>query len=258
MKTFLALAVSAAIVSSPVFAHSSDSDCDVNLDGNLRYDKGLLEVETDDGTVFSIDKSHKLYVDGNAYTLNAKQQRAVSDYYQNISDAIPMTVNIATEGLQLASSAVSEVFAELLGDDDIVRDFDELFTELSDEINTRFYDSEGGYRVDTREFNDDDWMSSTWEDRFEERVESLVEQSIGRILISVGQELVWEGGDIDAFANKMERFGENIEDKVEHQAEALEDKAEELCHVLRKADKAENELQSQISQLASLNVLDID
>ncbi|MCW8109640.1 YggN family protein [Alteromonas ponticola] len=258
MKTLIALTTSAAILSAPVFAHRSDSDCDVSLDGNLRYHQGVLEIESDNGTTFTINQAHELYVESKKLELNATQQRAVSDYYENISDAIPMTVTIAMEGLQLASSAVSEVFAELLGDNDIVRDFDELFTELSSEINTRFYDENGGYRVDTREFNDDDWMSSTWEDRFEERVESLVEQSIGRIMIAVGKEMVWEGGDIDAFADKMERFGENIENKVEHQAEALEDKAEELCHILKKADNAEDRLQSSIGELASLNVLEID
>ncbi len=258
MKTLLTLTVSAVLLSAPVYAHNTDSDCDVNLDGNIRYNQGILEVDTDNHTTFTIDRSHVLRIDNEEIELTAKQQRAVSDYYENISVAIPLTVNIATEGLQLASSAVSEVFAELLGDDDIVDDFDALFTELSEEINTRFYDSDGGYRVDTSEFNNDEWMSSTWEDRFEQRVESLVEQSIGRILISVGKEMVWEGGDIDAFATKMERFGENIEDKVERQAEALEDKADELCHVLKKADAAENDMQASINGLESLNVLDVD
>ncbi len=258
MKTLLALTVSAVLLSSPVYAHNTDSDCDVNLDGHIRYSQGILEVETDNGTLFTIDQSHVLRIDNKEVELSSKQQRAVSDYYESISEAIPMTVHIATEGLQLASSAVSEVFAELLGDDDIVDDFDALFTELSEEINTRFYDTNGGYRVDTSEFNNDEWMSSSWENRFEQKVESLVEQSIGRILISVGKEMVWEGGDIDAFANKMERFGENIEDKVERQAEGLEDKANELCHVLKKADAAENDMQASITGLESLNVLDVE
>ncbi|MCW8092678.1 DUF2884 family protein [Alteromonas sp. ASW11-130] len=258
MKLFFALTMTTAMLTTPVFAHNYEADCDVNLEGNISYNRGVLEIETDNGTVLTINQSHNLLIDGKELELNAKQQGAVSDYYENISDAIPMTVNIATEGLQLASGAVSEVFVELLGDSEIVRDFDDLFTEISTEVKARFYDTDGGYRVDTREFNDDGWMNSTWENRFEERVESLVEESIGQILISVGQEMLWENGDIDAFVEKMERFGDNIEEKVERQAETLEDKAEELCHVLKKADKAEYEMQSSIAELASLNVLNID
>jgi uncharacterized membrane protein len=255
MKTILAITIATTLASIPAVAHDFETDCDIDLNGNLRFENRVLEIETDNGTHFTIDDKHVLRVKGEVIDLNSDQQRAVENYYERINESIPMTVSIATEGLQLASTAVSEVFAELLGDDEIVTEFDALFTELSEEINTRFYDKKGGYRVDTREFNHDEWMSSTWENHFEEKVDSLVEQSIGKILISVGKEMVWEGGDIDAFADKMERFGENIENKVEDRAEALEDKAEDLCTVLQKADKAENEIQKSISELASLNVL---
>ena len=55
----------------------------------------------------------------------------------------------------------------------------------------------------------------------------------------------------------MERFGEQIEQKVEYQAEALEDRAEELCATLAKVDRAENHLQMNIKQLSSLDVIQV-
>jgi hypothetical protein len=70
--------------------------------------------------------------------------------------------------------------------------------------------------------------------------------------------MLWEGGDMSEFEQKMERWGEDLEHRLESQAAALEEKGDALCEVLKKADYAEGKMQASISGLDDLNLLDID
>ncbi|WP_414828536.1 DUF2884 family protein [Alteromonas sp. H39] len=262
MKTRTTLSIIAAgmLVSGAVNAHAefNNDHCDVELDGNIQYYKGLLTVDMNNGSTMTITDDYELTINGESVSLTSEQQRWVEDYYDQIDTAIPMTLNIAAEGLEIASTAVGEVFGELLGaDDEMVREFDDLFTGLSQEMKTRFYDAQGNIRVNSNEFNQPGWFDNAWENEFEARIESLVSQSVGRIMVAIGTEMMFGDGDMTAFEQKMERFGESIENRVEKQARALEDDAEALCAVLAKADYAEKQMQKHIDGLDDLNLLDM-
>ncbi|MEC8375189.1 MAG: DUF2884 family protein, partial [Pseudomonadota bacterium] len=96
------------------------------------------------------------------------------------------------------------------------------------------------------------------EQEFEAELESLVSESMGRILIALGTQMLWEGGDMSEFEQRMETWGEDLEFRLESQAAALEEKADALCEVLQKADYAEGQMQATISGLDDLNLLDME
>lgn len=252
-KPLLSIAmVSAMLVSTPIFA--VDTSCDIELDGHIQYYQGLLTVDMDNGTTMTIDKTHQLLVNGDTISLNNEQQQWVSTYYSNIDTAIPMTLDIANEGLKVASIAVSEVFSELLGDDHaLTEDFDAMFISLNEKLDASFYDDNGNIKVDSSEFDESNWIDEAWE----EEIESLISESMGRILIAIGTEMLWSGGDMDEFEHKMEAFGEDIESRIEAQTAALEVKGDALCKVLQQADYAENKMQSAIPGLDGLNVINM-
>ena len=128
-KQLLPLAITTALFAPAAFAH--DTSCDMELEGNIQYHHGLLTVDMNNGGSFSIDETHTLTINGERANLDHDQQAWVSTYYDNIDTAIPMTLNIASEGLAIASLAVTEVFGELLGaDSGITDDFDTLFLGL--------------------------------------------------------------------------------------------------------------------------------
>ncbi len=260
-KHVLASIISASLLASAsATAHVEfDNECDVDLSGNISYHQGLLKVELDKRNTMTIDENHVVSLNGDELDLDADQQEWAADYYGHIQEAIPLTISIATEGLEIASVTVTEVFGELLGtDDDLIEDFHTLFGEMNDEIQANFYDANGEFQFDSEDLDEDGWMSDTWENEFEEKVEEMIEKSMGKILIAVGTEMLWSGGDTDEFEAKMENFGESIEARVEERAQELEVKAEELCKVLAKADYAENRLADSVPELADLDLLDID
>ena len=260
-KLLLSVAVTSALISGHAFAHDTsfqNNSCDMELDGHIQYYQGDLTVQMDNGSVMTIDAQHNMTINGESVSLDSEQQRWVSEYYNNIDIAIPMTLTIASEGLQIANVAVTEVFTELLGGDQMGDDFNELFNSLETKLNTSFYDDAGNIRVDSTKFDEPGWFDESWEQEFETQIESLISESMGRILIAVGTQMLWEGGDMSEFEQKMERWGEDLEYRLESQAASLEEKGEALCKVLKKADYAEGKMQASISGLDDLNLLDID
>jgi uncharacterized coiled-coil protein SlyX len=260
-KLLVSAAVASALLSGQAMAHDThfqNNSCDVELDGHIQYYQGDLTVKMDSGNVVKIDQYYNLTLNGKDVALDSDQQRWVTEYYDSIDMAIPMTLTIASEGLKIANVAVSEVFTELLGDNTMDDDFQALFTSLETKLSTSFYDDAGNLRVDSTEFEEPGWFDESWEQEFEAELESLVSESMGRILIALGTQMLWEGGDMSEFEQRMETWGEDLEFRLESQAAALEEKADALCEVLQKADYAEGQMQATISGLDDLNLLDME
>lgn len=247
------LAATLACSSLPVFAHQ----CNVELHGNMSLENKILTVELDNNSRLIIDQNKTLFIDNQAISLNAEQQSWVNNYYDGINQAAPQAASIATDAVALASTAVNEVFTELLGSDNrALAELSEKLQSLDKQIQYNFYAENGDIRLSSEDFKNGEFFGDQWEDQFEQAIEEVVTDSLGHLMVAIGTQMLFSGGDMDAFEAKMERFGEQMEDKIEFQASALEGKAEQLCDTLRKVDYAEQQLQ-QLKDLRSLDVIEI-
>ena len=241
--------------SLPVLALSSNNKCNVELNGNMQLENNVLAVTLDSDAYMTIDQDKILYIDGTALTLNMRQQGWVDDYYDGINQAVPQAAAIAADAIALASTALNEVFTELLGADNIaLTDLSKKLRHLDQQIHYNFYTDNGDIRLYSHSFEDGEFFGEQWEAQFEETIKHLVADSIGHVMVAIGTQLIFNGEDVHKFDQKMERFGEQIEQKVKYQATALEKKADVLCLTLTKVDFAETQLQ-QIKQLARLDVI---
>ena len=243
-----------ACCSLPAFANQ----CNVELNGNMQLENNILSVKLDNDTRLTIDQDRILYVDNKALTLDNQQQRWVNNYYDGINQAAPQAAAIATDAVALASTALNEVFTELLGSDNsALADLSDKLRNLDKQIHYNFYAENGDIRLYSESFENGEFFGEQWETQFEDAIEDLVTDSIGHLMVAIGTQLIFSGGDMAEFEQKMDRFGEQMEQKVEYQAEALEDQAEELCATLAKVDMAENQLQMNIKALSSLDVIQV-
>ncbi|MBU3005124.1 YggN family protein [Paraglaciecola arctica] len=253
MRTTI-LAVALTCCSVPALANQ----CNVEFSGNMQLENNVLAVTLDNNTQLTIAEDKTLYVDGVALTLDTQQQLWVDNYYDGISQAAPQAAAIATEAVALASTALNEVFTELLGTDNTaLADLSDKLQDLDQQIQYNFYSENGDIRLHSESFENGEFFGHQWEAQFEDAIESLVTESIGHIMVAIGTQLIFNGGDMDRFEQKMERFGEQMEQKIEYQAEALEEQAEQLCTTLAKVDTAENQLQMHIKQLSGLDVIQV-
>ncbi|WP_339720859.1 DUF2884 family protein [uncultured Paraglaciecola sp.] len=253
MRTMI-IAGALACCSLPVLANQ----CNVEFNGNMQLENNVLEVTLANNTRLSIAQDKILYVDGVALTLDTQQQHWVDNYYDGINQAAPQAAAIATDAVALASTALNEVFTELLGTDNTaLAELSDKLHDLDHQIQYNFYAENGDIRLHSGSFENGEFFGEQWEAQFEDAIEGLVTESIGHIMVAIGTQLIFNGGDMDKFEQKMQRFGEQMEQKIEYQAEALEEQSEQLCDTLVKVDDAENQLQMHIKQLSSLDVIQV-
>ncbi|MFT2092337.1 DUF2884 family protein [Paraglaciecola sp. 2405UD69-4] len=234
------------------------NQCDIELDGELKLEDKVLQVQVDRRNKLTITADKTLYINNQAISLTSEQQEWVDDYYNGINQAVPQAANIATDAVALASSAMNEVFGELLGADSyVIQDLSDKLYDLEQQVHYNFYGDNGNIRINSNTFEDGEFMGTQWEQEFEETIEELVAESIGHIMVALGTQIIFGGGDLDEFEHKMEHFGQRIEHKFETQATSLEANTNALCYTLTKVDVAENNLQKSIRQLRNLDILHI-
>jgi hypothetical protein len=157
----------------------------------------------------------------------------------------------------LASTALNEVFTQLLGSDNTaLTDLSDKLRNLDQQIQYNFYADNGEIRLHSDSFENGEFFGEQWEIQFEQAIQNIVTDSIGQLMISIGTQLIFSGGDMDEFEQKMQRFGEQMEQKVGYQAEALQQKTKKLCSTLLQVDYAETQLQH-IEQLSGLDVIQL-
>ncbi|MBT0585874.1 DUF2884 family protein [Alteromonas oceanisediminis] len=253
------IALAAALLSAPIHAHVAHNEhCNINLDGSLDHQQGQLSIDSDSLNA-TFNASGDVLVDGQPLKLTDAQQEAAQAYYRNIVSAVPMTVSIATDAITIAGTTVSEVFTELLGEDeDLSQEFDVFFADLQQRIDSRYDNANGDFTIHASDLGHGDWIDQGWDEEFDAKVENLVSQSLGKILLSVGGDLFSGDQSIADFANRMSNFGETIEERVNERAQSLEKQADILCDILYQADVAETELSQQVSALSSLDILTVN
>ncbi|MCO4798674.1 MAG: YggN family protein [Colwelliaceae bacterium] len=259
MKTLLATAILLSTTSA--FAHDtsfSSESCDVELNAGLRINKNLIEFTKNDKSLYQIIDNETLIVNGEKISLDSSQQSLVSEYSTSIRSVIPEVKEIAVDAIEIAVEGVNLAFNELLGEGNELGE--ELTTQLHlirDEVDQRF-DSEKEFYIDENGNLDDDFFGEEFEQRIETVVEETIQNSLGSLLIAVGQEMLFSGGDMDAFETRMENFGEQIEHDIETRAEKLEERGNELCHSVYNIDRLETQLSQQINELSDFDVISAD
>lgn len=249
--------ITAAISSTPEAnaVVNIEPECSVNLNGNLRVSSDLIEITTDENDEILFTDDQNVYVNGTKLSLTRSQQKEALNYYNAIQTALPMTIDIASDGVAIASDAITQVIGGLLGEDDpFIEDSNEFFDDINTSIDSHFYDSSGAFIIKGSDVSSDGWITSEWENTLSARIESLMERAMGRMIISLGKMLISGDEDAQEKLDRLDSLDENIDAIIEDKADRLEAKADALCEVLIEADEAENALQSSSVDLANLNI----
>jgi hypothetical protein len=133
-------------------------------------------------------------------------------------------------------------------------DLSEKLHNLDQQNNYSFYTDNSDIRLYSHSFENGEFFGEQWEAQFEGAIKHLAADSIGHLMVAIGTQLIFSRENMHDFDQKMERFGEQIEQRVKYQATALKQKANTLCLTLAQVDFAESQLQ-QIQPLVSLDVI---
>ncbi len=252
------LLASLMFASTPLLAHDINTDaCDVDLNAGVKINAAEISFTHKGQDLYQIVGRDTLIVDGETISLNSRQEQLVEEYASSIRDVVPQVKAIALDALELANDGVTLAFNELLGEgNDIGAELSNELSNIGEAIDMKL-SVENGIEFSENGVTGEDLFGEDFEQRFEDSIERAVENSMGSLLIAVGQQLLMSGGDMEAFEARMETFGEQIEYQMETRARAIEDSADELCNAMMEIDALETALQDEVSALSETDVLNV-
>ncbi len=259
LTTLIASSFTAALVSSTVYANES---CSVDLSAGFKINKNSIEFlqsgnESKDQTLYRINEGSKLFVGNKKLALTAKQKTLVKQYDGKIRQLVPQVKSVAIEGVDLAIDGVNLAFNGLLGEGNAVgADLTKELNLIRDQVTSNLT-IENGISVGVDGLESEELLGKDFEQRIESAVEKAVLNSMGSILMAVGQQMMAGDGDEGSFETRMEDFGNTIEHEMTTRSEQIEAKAQALCINIAKLDALEEKLKAEIEPLATTNVFTV-
>lgn len=240
--------------STAAVAHN---DCNVDLDGGIRIDDSSITFIKNKNPLYIIEDDNILLVNGERISLSSSQEALVYNYSTSIRQTVPEVKEIALGAIDVAVDGVNLAFNELLGEgNNVSSDLTHELGRIRDQVELRF-NTQAGFTIDEEGFSGDEILGEGFETQLEEVVEDAVQNSIGTLMVALGQELIFSGGDMKAFETRMEDFGTRIESEMEMRAAHLEEKGEALCQSAMEIDSLEEQLRSEVSELSHFNVISV-
>ncbi len=235
--------------------HIYHSDqCEINLEGELRFADKALTVKTDAKDSIKITADYRVFINDQAQSLSDQETQWVKEYYDSIEQAIPQVMTVAAEGIQIANIAVTEVLRGFLGDESRVAT--QLETKLNDlhtQLKEHVYQNPDSLTFDTEALETDLAFGADFDAEVDQIVSDIMDNAMGEFLVQMGRSMLSGDGSAEPFEQRMERMGDEIEAKMEGKTDQIEVEAKKLCDMLTTIDASE----SKVQQIMGLSGVDI-
>lgn len=226
-----------------------DTECNVDINEGIKVAPGIIEFGEQDNILYSIKDDKHLYIGGDKVSLSGSQQKVVTEYATQVRSDMPKILDIAKEALDIAYTAVSAVFAEVLGmDDRSISKIETAFDLANEKLESRLNSQEGVYYIgrDGMEV-----LDAEFDQELEHAVEDAVEDAGASMAWGI-LKTIFTGG-----ANVEHEVEDKLDTKLEIKEQEIEAKAKRLCDSLVKTDALEEQLKSEVDQLKSFNVFEV-
>ncbi len=255
-KTALSIAC-VGLVSTNVYAHNTiDTSCKANINGDLSFANNQLLVKSTSKEDIVIMPDGLVLVDGKPISLNRQQTGLAKRYFEDVEASIPMVVDVTVEALKITNIALNEVFTGLLGEDSALPGkIKSRLDDLADAIEDHVYQDPDSLTFNTAYLEEDLGFDDNLDAEIESIQNELVAEAMGEMFILLGKAMLTGDSDFSNFEQRMNKMGEEIEQRVESASVQIEEAAEKLCDKIHSLDETENQLQS-VHELRHLNMID--
>jgi len=236
--------------------------CSINFNYGVIIDPTHVRMIERGKTRVQINGEQQLFIDGREISLTPEQQQLLKQFSSGIRQQIPEIVSIAIEGVDIGLKAVNTVIGGLTGENSASHQkIQAKFDELKWRIRARFNQSDQNYYIAPQDLDDFDEIFAG---EFEQEIEEIISDSIGTILLAVGEAMITDDSDseshseqrIPTFDERIENMGKDLELEVSSRASALEQKAQKFCQQLVELDRIETQLHQAVSALEKFNLIE--
>jgi len=249
----------AFLVIASLFSVSLHAEqCSINFNYGVVIDPIHVRMLEQGKTYVQINHNKQLFVSGREIQLSNEQQHLINEYSSGVRQQLPNLVYIAIEGVEIALKTVDKVIGGLTGENSAShRKIKEKFEDMQNRLRLRFNHSSDSFYIAPQDFDEFDEIFAG---QFEQEIEEIVTQSIGTLLSVVGEAMANKDEEnieqrLDAFDQRMDHMGEELELEIGSKANQLENKAQEFCQNLMALNEIENQLQLAIPALASFDLI---
>jgi len=260
MAKILTLLFIFTLLSLPSFKTQAEQ-CSINFNYGVIIDPTHIRMIEHSKTIIQINNTHQLFVNGREITLTSEQQQLIKKFSSGIRQQVPQIVSIAIDGVDIGLKAVNKVIGGLTGENSAAQQkIQAQFAELKWSLRTKFNQSANNYYIAPQDFDDFD---NIFTGEFEEIIEEVISDSIGSILIAVGDAIISSNDErgngeqrISAFDERMESMSKDLELEISASAHGLKKKAIQFCQNLSELNKVENQIQLSIPSLSTFNLIE--
>ncbi len=257
MKTVIATTIfSTLVLNAP--ANAADNQCSLQFKDDLVITASEVRLQRAEQDLWRIDSRGNLWLAGNSVTTDPATQRNLVQYQAGLRHETHAVVDLVTDALALAATAVDKVVTNLGGENPQLQDaVAGAIGNLRQHIETLVVKNDGEIRIHGSKIQNAD---GEIEQEFEQAIEQSVMQLTGAMMISLGQSMSSGQGDFDsrmqAFGEKMEKFGQELEAEMTEKSERLAGRAERICAELHDLDGLEQQIQRSIPAMKSYDLID--
>ncbi|TQV88622.1 DUF2884 family protein [Aliikangiella coralliicola] len=231
--------LTAMILGASGIANADSNVCEFSTDFNINIDEDRVVFDKNSGDAIEF-KGDKLFINGEAAKLTAKQKRASEKLQAGARAMVPKIAEIAVEGAELGIKATTIALTALVGDDqgvhsDLIQPIEAISNKIKQNISATSLNTQA--------------LEASFENAFDEEFEKLIEVAAtkyaGKIAGSV-LTAVFSGDqeELKDFEFRMENMERQMEEYVEANATEIEVKAEALCANVEALDKFDTVLEA--------------
>lgn len=249
--------VIAVILNLVVISHAHAHDeagrhCSVDLKSEILISPEFVTIRRDNNDELVINRDNELFVNDKPIKLSPSQQKLIEDYARQARETIPVVVDIALQGVEIALSTLTEVYYALV-DIEPPADLMAAMNGISESVQEKLGKEGDSVYLHAVSFKGlEDAM-----EEFEPVMEEAMATAMSEVMVSFGQ--MMKGGDwlakIGALSTRLENMGDEIADKMSGKMELLGQKAEGLCDAMKALDETESELQNELPQLRAFELV---
>lgn len=244
----------AALLLLPLSALAGQS-CNIDFAYGIAVNDNQLRIMDKSRTVVQINQRDQLFVKGRWQELSVQQRRWLRDYARGLHYVVPKMIILATEGVELATDTVDNVYQGLVGADH--ESYEKLQTAMQrvrNRVKDKFRHASNHYFIGPGSLESvDDFVDS----EIEAQLEEAISMSVGGILSAIAgmDESKVEISDerLEEITRQLEAVGEHLD--LDNGPASLNSKAQWFCEKLRKLNKLEEKLRKDVPAFKPFDVI---
>lgn len=243
-----------AILSSSVTA----AQCKIRFNYGVITAPNQIRFLDQERTYMQINNGNQLFVHGKQVELTSEQELAVGQYMNGVQDQVQSIVSLSIESVDIGLKAVNKVIGSLTGENSQSHQkVQKKFEELQWSHRKRFNHSDDSFFIAPQDFDDFDEI---FKGEFEQELEEIITQSLGTILVAVGEAMSNREEDslenrTDGIEDRLATLGNELEVEVTSRAKALETRASAFCSSINSLNAVETRLINSVPELATFDLI---